>query len=110
MNGSCRCRGEKWTPHLAGMAGGCVLLLARGLDTARTSSMGEGEKRSARRIAGVERLAGLMMVFFRVIDRKCVTSTGSSGEVEESEQLPHHSMTEGSVRDGVEEWGVVLLR
>ena len=24
------------------MAGGCALLLARGLDTARTSSMGEG--------------------------------------------------------------------
>ena len=34
-------------------------------------------------MAGVERLAGLRMVFFRVIDRKCVTSTGSSGEVEE---------------------------
>ena len=92
------------------MAGGCALLLARGLDTARTSSMREGEKRSARRIAGVERLAGLMMVLFRVIDRKCVTSTGSTGEVEESVQLPHHSMTEGSVRDGDEEWGVMLLR
>ena len=62
---------------MAGMAGGCALLLARGLDTARTSSMREGEKRSARRIAGVERLAGLM-VLFRVIDRKCVTSTGST--------------------------------
>ena len=63
-------------------------------------------------MAGVERLAGLRMVFFRVIDRKCVISTGSSGEVEESVQLPHPSMTEGSVRarDGVEEWGVVLLR
>ena len=86
-------------------------LLARGLDTARTSSMREGEKRSARRIAGVERLTGLM-VLFRVIDRKCVISTGLTGEVEESVQLPHHSMTEGSVRarDGVEEWGVVLLR
>ena len=95
---------------MAGMAGGCEPLLARGLDTARTSSMGEGETRSARRIAGVERLAGLMMVLFRGIDRKCVTSTGSTGEVEESVQLPHPSMTEGSVRDGVEEWGVVLLR
>ena len=60
-------------------------------------------------MAGVERLAGLM-VLFRVIDRKCVTSTGSTGEVEESVQLSHHSMTEGSIRDGVEEWGVVLLR
>ena len=46
-----------------------------------------------------------MMVLFRVIDRKCVISTGSSGEVEESVQLSHHCMTEGSVgtRDGVEE-------
>ena len=35
-----------------------------------------------------------MMVLFRVIDRKCVTSTGSTGEVEESVQLSHHSMTE----------------
>lgn len=68
--------------HLAGMGGGCAPLLARGLDTARTSSMREGEKRSARRIAGVERLAGLM-VLFRVIDRKCVASTGSTGELEE---------------------------
>ena len=85
------------------MAGGGALLLAHCLDTARTSSMGEGEKRSARRIAGVERLAGLMMILFRGIDRKCVASTGSSGELEESVQLPHHSMTEGSVRDGVEE-------
>ena len=67
---------------MAGMAGGCEPLLARGLDTARTSSMREGEKRSARRIAGVERLAGLRMVFFRGIDRKCVASTGST-EVEE---------------------------
>ena len=92
------------------MAGGCALLLAHCLDTARTSSMGEGEKRSARRIAGVERLAGLMMILFRGIDRKCVASTGSSGELEESVQLSHHSMTEGSVRDGVEEWGVMLLR
>ena len=92
------------------MAGGCALLLARGLDTARTSSMREGEKRSARRIAGVERLAGLMMVLFRVIDRKCVASTGSIGEVEESVQLPNHSLTEGSVRDGDEEWGVMLRR
>ena len=92
------------------MAGGCAPLLARGLDTACTSSMGEGEKRSARRIAGVERLAGLMMVLFRVIDRKCVASIGSTGEVEESEQLSHHSLTEGSARDGVEEWGVMLLR
>ena len=91
------------------MIGGCAPLLARGLDTARTSSMREGEKISARRMAGVERLAGLM-VLFRGIDRKCVASTGSSGEVEESVQLSHHSMTEGSVRDGVEEWGVVLLR
>ena len=35
-----------------------------------------------------------------------------SGEVEESVQLSHPSMTEGSIgaRDGVEEWGVVLLR
>ena len=74
--------------------------------------MREGEKRSARRIAGVERLAGLMMVLFRGIDRKCVASTGSTGELEESEQLSHPSMTEGSVRarDGVEEWGVMLLR
>ena len=95
---------------MAGMAGGCVLLLARGLDTACTSSMREGEKRSARRIAGVERLAGLMMVLFRVIDRRCVASTGLTGEVEEFVQLSHHSMTEGSVRDGVEEWGVMLLR
>ena len=96
------------------MAGGCAPLLARGLDTARTSSMREGEKRSARRIAGVERLAGLIkrMVLFRVIDRICVASTGSTGEVEESVQLSHPSMTEGSVRarNGVEEWGVVLLR
>ena len=61
-------------------------------------------------MAGVERLAGLMMGLFRGIDRKCVASTGSTGEVEESVQLPHPSMTEGSVRDGVEEWGVVLLR
>ena len=68
---------------MAGMAGGCALLLAHCLDTARTSSMREGETRSARRIAGVERLAGLMMVLFRVIDRKCVISTGSSGELEE---------------------------
>ena len=98
--------------HLAGMAGGCAPLLVRGLDTACTSSMREGEKRSARRMAGVERLAGLMMVLFRVIDRKCVASTGSTGELEESVQLPHPSMTEGSVRarNGVEEWGVVLLR
>ena len=66
---------------MAGMAGGCALLLARGLDTARTLSMREGEKRSARRMAGVERLDGLM-VFFRGIDRKCVASTGST-EVEE---------------------------
>ena len=66
---------------------------------------------SARRIAGVERLAGLMMVLFRVIDRKCVASTGSTGELEESVQLSHHSMTEGSVRArGVEEWGVVFLQ
>ena len=68
---------------MAGMAGGCAALLARGLDTARTSSMREGEKRSARRIAAVERLAGLMMVLFRGIDRRCVTSTGSTGELEE---------------------------
>ena len=96
---------------MAGMVGGCGPLLVRGLDTARTSSMREGETRSARRIAGVERLAGLMMVLFRGIDRKCVTSTGSTGEVEESVQLPHPSMTEGSVRAcGVEEWGVVLLQ
>ena len=94
---------------MAGMAGGCAPLLARCLDTARTSSMREGEKRSARRIAGVERLTGLM-VLFRVIDRKCVASTGSTGELEESVQLSHHSMTEGSVRDGVEEWGVMLLQ
>ena len=94
------------------MAGGCVLLLVRGLDTARTSSMREGENRSARRIAGVERLAGLMMVLFRGIDRKCVASTGLKGEVEESLQLSHHFMTKGSVRarDGIEEWGVVFLR
>ena len=72
--------------------------------------MREGEKRSARRMAGVERLAGRMMVLFREIDRKCVISTGLTGEVEESVQLPLHSMTEGSVRDGVEEWGVMLLR
>ena len=95
---------------MAGMAGGCAPLLARGLDTARTSSMREGEKRSARRIAGVERLAGLMMVLFRGIDRKCATSTGLKGELEESVQLPHPSMTEGSVRDGVEGWGVMLLQ
>ena len=50
------------------------------------------------------------MVLFRGIDRKCVISTGLTGEVEESVQLPNHSMTEGSARDGVEEWGVVLLR
>ena len=86
-----------------GMVGECALLLAHGLDTARTSSMRGGEKRSARRIAGVERLTGRMMVLFRVIDRRCVASIGSTGEVEESVQLPHHSMTEGSVRDGVEE-------
>ena len=63
-------------------------------------------------MAGVERLAGRMMVLFRVIDRRCVASTGSSGEVEEFVQLSHPSMTEGSVRarDGIEEWGVVLLR
>ena len=93
------------------MAGGCAPLLARGLDTAGTSSMREGEKRSARRIAGVERLTGLM-VLFRVIDRKCVISTGLTGEVEESVQLSHPSMTEGSVRarDDVEGWGVMLLR
>ena len=97
---------------MVGMVGGCGLLLARGLDTARTLSMREGEKRSARRIAGVERLAGLRMVFFRGIDRKCVASTGSSGELEESVQLSNHSMTEGSVgaRDDVEGWGVMLLR
>ena len=73
--------------------------------------MREGEKRSARRIAGVERLTGLM-VLFRGIDRKCVASTGLKGELEESVQLSHHSMTEGSVgaRGGVKEWGVVLLR
>ena len=90
---------------MAGMVGGCALLLARGLDTARPSSMREGEKRSARRIAGVERLAGLMMVLLSGIDRKCVASTGSNGELEESVQLSHHSMTEGSVsaRDGVED-------
>ena len=93
------------------MVGGCAPLLARGLDTARTWSTREGETRSARRIAGVERLAGLM-VLFRVIDRKCVISTGLTGEVEESVQLPLHSMTEGSVRarDGVEGLSVVLLR
>ena len=50
------------------------------------------------------------MVLFIVIDRKCVASTGSTGELEESVQLSHPSMTEGSIRDGVEEWGVVLLR
>ena len=61
-------------------------------------------------MAGVERFAGLMMVLFRVIDRRCVTSTGSTGELEESLQLSHHSMTEGSVRDGVEGWGEMLLR
>ena len=96
---------------MAGMVGGCAALLVRGLDTARTSSMREGETRSARRIAGVERLAGLM-VLFREIDRKCVASTGSSGELEESVQLSNHSMTEGSVgaRDDVEGWGVMLLR
>ena len=73
--------------------------------------MREGETRSARRIAGVERLAGLM-VLFRGIDRKCVASTGSTGELEESVQLSHHSMTEGSIgaRDGVEEWGVMFLQ
>ena len=56
-------------------------------------------------------MAGLM-VLFRVIDRKCAASTELTGEVEESMQLSHHSMTEGSARarDGVEEWGVVLLR
>ena len=45
------------------------------------------------------------MVLFRGIDRRCVTSTESSGELEESVQLSHHSMTEGSVsaRDGVED-------
>ena len=69
--------------HLAGMVGGCAPLFARSLDTARTSSTREGEKRSARRIAGVERLAGLMMILFRVIDRRCVASTGSTGELEE---------------------------
>ena len=55
-------------------------------------------------MVGVERLAGLM-VLFRGIDRKCVISTGLTGEVEESVQLPHHSMTEGSVRarGGVED-------
>ena len=63
-------------------------------------------------MAGVERLAGRMMVLFRVIDRKCVASTGSTGEVEESVQLSHHCMTEGSVgaRDDVEGWGVMLLQ
>ena len=61
-------------------------------------------------MAGVERLAALM-VLFRVIDRRCIISTGSTGELEESEQLSHPSMTEGSVRArGVEEWGVMLLR
>ena len=96
---------------MVGMARGCALLLVRGLDTARTSSMREGETRSARRIAGVERLAGLM-VLFRGIDRKCVISTGLTGEVEESVQLSHHCMTEGSVgaRDDVEGWGVMLLQ
>ena len=63
-------------------------------------------------MAGVERLAGRRMVLFRVIDRKCVASTASTGEVEESVQLPNHCMTEGSVgaRDDVEGWGVMLLR
>ena len=61
-------------------------------------------------MAGVERLAGRMMVLFRGIDKRCVASTGSTGELEESVQLSHHSMTEGSVGDGIEEWGVVLLR
>ena len=37
-------------------------------------------------------MAGLMMVLLRVIDRKCVASTGSTGEVEEFVQLSHHSM------------------
>ena len=94
------------------MAGECGPLLARCLDTARTWSMREGEKRSVRRIAGVERLAGLMMVLFRGIDRKCVASTGSTGEMEESVQLPQPFMTKGYAceRDDVEEWGVVLLR
>ena len=52
------------------------------------------------------------MVLFIVIDRKCVTSTGSTGELEESVQLSHHSMTEGFIgaRDSDEEWGVMLLR
>ena len=53
-------------------------------------------------MAGVERLAGLM-VFFRVIDRRCVASTGSTGELEESVQLSHPSMTEGSVCECDEE-------
>ena len=61
-------------------------------------------------MGGVERLGGLMMVLFRVIDRKCVASTGSTGELEEFVQLSHHSMIEGSVRARDEEWGVVLLR
>ena len=57
------------------------------------------------------------MVLFIVIDRKCVASTGSTGELEESVQLSHPSMTEGFIceRDGVEEdsesrEGVMLLR
>ena len=52
------------------------------------------------------------MVLFMVIDRKCVASTGLTGEVEESVQLSHHSMTEGFIgaRDSDEEWGEVLLR
>ena len=52
------------------------------------------------------------MVLFRGIDRKCVASIGSTGELEESLQLSNHSMTEGSVceRDDVEEWGVMLLQ
>ena len=55
---------------------------------------------------------GLMMVLLRGIDRKCVASTGLTGELEESLQLSHHSMTEGSVRarDGVEGWGEMLLQ
>ena len=55
------------------------------------------------------------MVLFRGIDRKCVASTGSTGEMEESVQLPQPSMTEGYVRARDEEdsecrEGVVLLR
>ena len=52
------------------------------------------------------------MALFRVIDRRCVASTGLTGEVEESVKLSHPSMTEGSVgaRDDVEGWGVMLLR